>query len=363
MTLEVEKIQIVDVNAELAKLGAEGKKKGQIKGCLFSLIIYSQDPQRSAYLKEIVQTVTETFPCRIIFIEYNSQTTQHFLNVTVEEEVVKKDGATISCDRINIQCTAKYLSRIPYIVLPHFVPDLPIYLLWGQDPSQENEILPHLQTFATRLIFDPDSSSNICAFCRKMLTDQTLRKISVTDMHWASLTSWREIFFQVFDSQEKIELLQNCKKVTIRFNNKTHESYQHTERRALYLQGWLAAQLQWQYVQASVQNNSMSIDYKNKQNHTQVILEGENLEDLTPGAIVKVEIQANNDTTFDLSRTTSQPFIKTQISMKDSCELPTTLPLRHSKKGLLFMNEIFFLPCSAHYWNMLKAIEPIQVPC
>ena len=176
----------------------KAKKKGQIKGCLFNLIVYSQDPYRSIFLKEIVQIVTETFPCRIIFIECDNQTKKNFLDVTVEEQIVKKDSLVISCDRININCSAKFLNRVPYIVLPHFVPDLPIILVWGQDPSEENEILPYLETFASRLIFDSDSSCNISAFCRKMLSDTTLNKIAVTDMNWASLKSWREILFRNF---------------------------------------------------------------------------------------------------------------------------------------------------------------------
>ncbi len=363
MTPAPEEIQIPNIHAELIKLGVEGKKKGQIKGCLFNLIIYSQDQQRSAFLKEIVQTVTETFPCRIIFIECDRQAQQNFLKVSVAEELIKKDGSTISCDRIDIKCTTKYLSRVPYIVLPHFVADLPIFLLWGQDPSQENEILPYLQAFATRIIFDPDSSCDMRAFCRKMLSDKAFSKIPVTDMNWASLTSWREIFAQIFDTPEKIESLRQCKQITIRYNNKITDIYQHTERRAVYLQGWLAAQLNWQYVVSTLQANAMDISYKSNGNQIHINIVGECIEELTPGAIFEIEIQTNDEVVYNFSRPEGQFFIKAHISHKETCELPITLPLRHSKKGLIFMNEIFFAPCKMHYWNMLKAIEPIQVPC
>lgn len=366
MSADKDEVQIADIYSELAKLGAEGKKKGIIKGCLFNLIVYSQDSkdsQRSNFLKEIVQTVIETFPCRIIFIECDQLAKQNFLKVSVEEETVKKNGTIISSDKILINCTSKYLKRVPYIVLPHFVPDLPIYLLWGQDPSQENEILPYLQKFANRLIFDSDSSCDIRDFCRKMLSDAALRNIPVTDINWASLTSWREILFQVFDSPEKIAQLRSCKELIIRYNNAASEILQHPERRAIYLQGWVAAQLNWQYSNSSFQKDSIKITYKNNQDRTDIMIIGQNMKDLTPGAIVEVEVRTKNDTVFDLLRMTAQPFIKLQISMKDTCELPTTFPLRHSKKGLLFMNEIFFAPCSNHYWNMLKAIESLQVPC
>lgn len=364
MSVSDENIEIDNIEAELTRLFNEGQKKGEIRGCLFNLIIYSQDLHRSIFLNEIVQTVIETFPCRIIFIECDpSSTEKRYLKVSAEQPIVKKEASIITCDRINIHCSSHFLNRVPYIVLPNFVPDLPIYLLWGQDPSLENEILPFLENYATRLIFDSDSSCDIRAFCRKMLSDQVFKKIPVTDMNWASLTSWRDILYQIFDSEEKIDLLQHCSQLTIQYNNKTSDVYQHTERRSIYLQGWLASQLNWNYMQSEYADHHLKITYDNSQGYTEVRLIGKNIPELTPGAIVNVEVQTANDIIYDFSRLNVQPFIKAHITMKDTCELPITLPLRHSKKGLLFMNEIFFVPCSPHYWNMLKAIEPIQVPC
>lgn len=356
-------IEIANVEQELAKLGAEGKKKGQMKGCLFNLILYSQDLERLSYLKEIVQTVTETFPCRIIFIECHPESRENFLKVNVEEEIVKKNGSSISCDRINIQCTPKYLNRVSTLVVPYFVPDLPIYLLWGQDPSQENAILPFLQTFATRLIFDSDSSSDIRSFCRKMLTDDLFKKIPITDMNWASLASWRSILLQIFDSQEQVEQLRNCKQMVIRYNCKMSPSLCHTERRAIYLQAWIAAQLGWIYDHVSLDQSTVKIIYKNPSGLVEISIVGESLDFLLSGAIFGVEIYMLNETVFNLRRMSAQPFIIAYISLKDRCELPFALPLRHHKKGLNFMNEIFFVPCSSHYWNMLKTLECLQISC
>lgn len=356
-------IQIANIDSELSRLSHEKIKKGEIQGGLFNLIVYSQDRYRSIFLNDIVKSVTETFPCRIIFIECDSSSTQKFLKVTVEEEIIRKEGSTITCDRINIKFTPQYLERVPYLVLPHFVPDLPIYLLWGQDPSVENEVLPHLQSFATRLIFDSDSSCDIRVFCRKMLSDPTFSKIAVTDMNWASLTSWRQILLQIFDTKQKIEQLRNCKKISITYNNKETDIYQHTERRSLYLQGWLSAQLKWTYKNSTFTKDLMRVTYKNGIGETEVQIIGKSIPELTPGAIVDVEIRTHDEVIFDLTRLDVQPFIKAYITTKDSCELPFALPLRHSRKGLNFMNELFFAPCSEHYWNMLKAIEPIQVPC
>lgn len=363
MTVIKEELQIVDVNAELAKLGAEGKKKGMIRGCLFNLIVYAQDPQRALFLNGTVEGIKETFPCRIIFIECHCDSKENFLKVSVDEESFNKDEASISCDRININFTPHYAKRVPYIVLPHFIPDVPIYLLWGQDPSQENEILPYFEKFASRLIFDSDSSCDIRAFCQKMLTDVAHKKIPVTDLNWASLTSWREILNQVFDTPEKVNHLRHSKQLNIRYNSYSSAIYQHTERRSLYLQGWLAELLGWEYLSSSHEENKMKIIYKNKQEEVVVTLTGEKIATLTPGAIINIEILAADQMIFDIKRINNEPFVKVHISKKEACDLPLTLPIRHFRKGLVFMNEIFFGPCSEHYWNMLKALQTLQVPC
>ena len=94
------------------------------------------------------------------------------------------------------------------------------------------------------------------------------------------------------------------------------------------------------------------------------MITGETKDHLTPGAIFDIEVcLLTMISRMIYPAWSEQPFIKVHITKKDVCELPFALPLRHSKKGLLFMNEIFFAPCSMHYWNMLKAVEPLQVPC
>lgn len=360
---KIDDIQIPNIELEIAKLSEKSLKKGEINACLFNLIIYSQDTDRAALLKEVIQTITETYPCRIMVIECDRNSKIDQLKVNVEHEIVKKNESSISCDRINIVCSSKYLNRVPYLLLPHLVPDLPIYLLWGQDPSQENEILPRLQSFATRLIFDSDTSSHLCDFCRKMLSDMRPAKIQVTDLNWASLTSWREILFQIFDTEEKIRQLKSSRLIKIRYNNRVSEAYRHSERRSIYLQGWLAAQLGWKSIKSSNNNGVISITYNNGEGETEIVIQGESMPQLTPGAIVAVEISTRKDCEYSLIRKGLQPFITAHISYKDSCEMPVVLSLRHSKKTPEFIKEMLIAPCSKHYWNMLEAIEPLQVLC
>lgn len=359
--MSTNEVQIPNIELEIAKLSAEGQKKGEIHACLFNLIIYSQNIHRAAFLKEVIQAITETFPCRIMVIECDQETKIQQLKVNVEHEVVKKDGSAITCDRINIKCSANFLNRVPYILLPHLVPDLPVYLLWGQDPSQENEILPYLQTFASRLIFDSDSSNDLCAFCRKMLSDRHLAKLHVTDLNWSSLTSWRKILYQVFDSEEKIQQLRTSREILIRYNSRASDVYQHTERRSIYLQGWLASQLNWKFISSSRERNRIILTYHNGVGETKIILEGKSTDELIPGSIVGIEISTIDDYQYFLTRKGLQPFVVAHISSKTSCALPVTFPLQHSQKAPSFIKEMLFVPCTGHYWNMLRAIEPLKI--
>ena len=56
------------VEQKLSSIWDELKRTGQLRACLFNLILYTPLCKRSEYIKNISQTVLKKFPCRIILI-------------------------------------------------------------------------------------------------------------------------------------------------------------------------------------------------------------------------------------------------------------------------------------------------------
>ncbi len=73
------------------------------------------------------------------------------------------------CDFIQIEASKQTQSKIPFIILPHLLPDLPLYILWAEDPVQDNPISHEMEKWATRIIFDSEVTDNLPAFARTLL--------------------------------------------------------------------------------------------------------------------------------------------------------------------------------------------------
>jgi glucose-6-phosphate dehydrogenase assembly protein OpcA len=361
MTTQQQDIQIVDIEAELTRLWESRHEKDHIKACLCTLLVYADNRTRMVSLQQIVQSLIEKFPCRIIYILGDKAIQENYLHVTVSNAITGKGNVSIACDQISIDASMTQMSRVPFIVLPHLVPDLPIYLLWGVDPTKENDILPKLQKFATRLVFDSSCIDDIQAFSRRMLSlIDSQQKLDFMDINWARLHGWRQALSQVFDSPTKSEQLRLSKEIEIRFNDKKDQSFLHNEMQAIYLVGWLAAQMRWKFVFQEKGNEARILNYANGVNNFTVKLIPQINPNLQPGAILQVDVASTDDNFFNLSPMANLPKVMVHVSSLEKCELPFTVSLPQIKRGSSIIKAILYFETSAHYRHMLQSIGQIQ---
>lgn len=359
MTAKNSDICIADVEKELMRLWEAQKDQNRIRASLFNLVIYALDRPRAEYLHEIVATIIEKFPCRIIFIEGNPDPNLNYIKVWVTNAITGIGDVKVACDQINIEVSANQLFRVPFILLPHFIPDLPIFLLWGQDPTTERDILPFIQPYASRLIFDSDCTKNLQLFCKQMLKELDTSKIEIRDMNWAATGSWREIMANVFNNEDKIYQLKNSKIIQIKFNQFKTERVSHPEIQAIYLQGWIAAQMDWKFHSCEYNDDLWLITYLSDHRRITVQLIPELKSSQVPGSINSIEVIGEH--LFFISRKDDQPKVVVHITKKDLCEIPFSLPLIDLRKDMFFMQELFYRRTSAHYHKMLALISQLDL--
>lgn len=311
------------------------------KACLFNLIIYTHEPRRAVYFQDIAQLISSKFPCRIIFIQGNA-TQKNGLKIGKQEE------------KISIEVNGDYLNRLFFIILPYFVSDLPIYLIWGEDPSKDAGVLKSLESYANKIVFDAESSENLQKFSLEMLRRLDESSIEITDMNWARIRSWRQVLTQTFDSKERIDQLNAAKQIKITYNDRPSDPFLHPKTQAIYLQGWLAAQLKWQFDHVDYQSHGMTIYYKN----IEVILQGESKQKVHAEEILEFEVSDPLKFLYSLTRKGENQVI-VHCNTLDRCELPLTLSLPSLWSGRVFMQEIFYKQTSEQYKNMLQLISQI----
>ena len=258
---------------------------GQIKACLFNLIVYAQEEKRTAYLKDLETSILEKFPCRIIFIQFKPDDPK-FLEVTMNKDVGM--NRKFYCDELLIRAGSEMIAKVPFAVIPNLVPDLPIYLLWGQDPTSEKEILPRLEKYASKIIFDSECSANLQTFAQEMLTFMKKHDSEVMDLNWASIAGWRDALATVFDNEELINIRKTANSIRITYNKQETEYIRTHETKSIYLQSWLASRLNWKFHSGKMDGDSRVTRYQNTQSETLITLTPKKEEGLPAGAIISL---------------------------------------------------------------------------
>lgn len=353
-------INLADIEKELGRLWDAQKEKKFIKASLFNLILYANNEIRTEFLDDLVKSILEKYPCRIIFVLGNSDSTKNYLRTSVTNTLIGEGDNAVVCDRINIEVSHSQLYRVPFVILPILIPDLPIYLLWDEDPTADHKILPHFKAYASRLIFNSDCTQNLHKFSQRMLEEIQKEKLEIRDINWAAGGGWREILAHIFDSEDRIKALRECKNIRIEFNGKCPGSNCHPEIQAIYLQGWLAAQLGWSFQSYEKEKEARFIRYRQGEVPIVVELVSNIFPSENSGGIHSIEINTAKENILVLLETGAPSKVTIHITSEDRCEMPYHLPLADMKTSGFLIQELFYRKTSAHYRNMLAHLAQWQ---
>lgn len=327
------------------------------KACLFNLIIYTYDATRTSYFNEIVNVVKNQFPCRIIFVQGNPLGKHNDLSIkTIPPE---KNSKGFSSEQIFIEASGQEFYQIYFLFFPLLVPDLPIFLLWGQNPTTEYSLLPMLEPFSNRLIFDAETTEDLQQFARDMLIRLNASSIQVADMNWAKIAGWREVFAQTFDSPERMEQLVSSHLINIVYNDNRSEQFLHPNIQALYFQAYLASRLGWQLLKVNQNGESLILTYQYKQMVRKMVLTHQKNVRFAPEDILSIEIQGEQGYACHISRVNATQ-IKVQASNQFQCELPLCFLMPTLLSGRSFIQEIFYQKMSDQYTKMLEKLCSIK---
>lgn len=327
-----------------------------MKGYLFNLIVYTHEKRRFDYFEHVIREFIRKYPCRVISIRSEAGGDRDY----IESRFEKPEGAGSNYDLFSISASKSFSDRIPFLVLPQLVPDLPIYLVWGQNPTSDNKILPVLQKIATRFVFDSECARDLGEFSRGMLDRIAHLPIEFMDVSWAEISGWREALAQTFQSIDRLPFLEHIDRLVVRYNGASSGLLQHTAVQAIYLQAWLAAQLKWDFESLSYKEG-ISLNYRCKKRPIEVFLEPHNRNTVGSGKIFEVHFYSaphRDNLTFRLAEKQSK--INVYFTTLEKCELPFSLPAIDLSKGLNAMKEIFYNKTGHHYINMLHVLK--QVP-
>ena len=294
---------------------------------LFNLIVHSELPRRKEYIEEFVRLIIDRFPCRIFWVYRDNNT-----RVIHSKQSSRESNQDLISEVIEVHGTDE---QIPNLIYPDLIPDLPVYLVWGENPNKEDVLLDALLAISTRAIFDSETAQDIVLFCSTLSLFTQTHHVECLDTNWVRTRGWRIALSQVFCSKERLEQLKRCELFRITYNSTCSSAMTHATPQSFYLQAWLTAQL-------GVTLQSELIPEKN--------------DAFDPCSILKVEIKSGQHA-FELAiQKGSSLHIAVHISTEEACDVPLMIPLPRIARTRAFLKHLFYGGMSTHFQNTLQTI-------
>ncbi len=357
ITPQVQYIKVKEIETALSSLWEKHRGENLIHASLFNLVIYVKKDLREAYLQDIGKTIIRKYPCRMIVVTEYEHTQEEFLRAYVTD-LKPDEKSTIFCDLIHFEVSESYRERIPFVLLPHLLPERPVYLLWGDDPLKKDPVILKLESRATRTIFDSESSGNLIDFAKMILAHQKNVFCDIADLNWARNSSWRDLFANAFNSPEKIKLILEAKNIIITYNTVETESFSHTKIQSIYFQGWLATKLEWKLETVLGSQNEIAFKYSSPYGGVTVTLAQGKNNQIPPGRILSVDLYSHHNERINLVRDSKDGHrVAIHHCSAHTCNMPTYYLLNNEVAGNSMMREIYNQGTDPNFLNVLQLIS------
>lgn len=111
------------------------------------------------------------------------------------------------------------------------LPDLPLFVLWLDEPRFDGPIARGLLPEASRVVVDSTRFEGTIEALARLIGDDPP---SVSDLSWTKITGWREVVARLFDPPDHHALLPRIERIRI-------EHVEGSASQARLLGGWLVA--------------------------------------------------------------------------------------------------------------------------
>ena len=185
--------------AQMAKDQAESG--GVLRACAMTLVVVAEDAADAERVRQTVGVLMHNHPSRAVILRPRGDgESGAVLDARIFAECWKPFGKAqqICSEGIEITAGQSGFSEVAKFLVPLRVPDLPVVLWCRGSAALEPGPLEPLFPLANKVIFDSSQvadADSALQFLRRLRG----RGTRVADLHWTSLTGWREVVAHLFD--------------------------------------------------------------------------------------------------------------------------------------------------------------------
>jgi len=352
-------VSACQVEDRLEKIMEKLQGKNKMRASLFNMVVYAKKNQRDAYYREIIQKLIERFPSRILFVIENTES-KNIMELSVSVLSAAEGESSIVCDLIEIEVASDRRKEVPFAILPHLLPDLPIYLLWGDDPSKEDPLSFNLERLAHRTIFDSEVTDELFSYAKAIYKHMENTRSQIADLNWGRIENWRNLISSLFHSESLLRQFENCDHIDIYYNDLPTPYISHTKTQSIFLIFWIAAQFQWKCKRYEYEKDATIAEFTTKNRSIIVRFIPKKIELLKSGRIVQMDVFLTQDEKVSIARNKELlHHIIIQTCHGNACEMTSQQIFEKEESGQSVINEICHDKTSQHYLNMLSLILDI----
>ena len=247
-------VEIGKIDKELKKLWSEGEG-AMTRASLINLAIYSEKAGSLEHNTQLISKITENHACRALVIGVNRQSKEDRVDAWINAHchMTRAGSKQICSEQISFLLEGPCAKFLPSIVFSQLDSDLPLYL-WWQDEFHD-PMDPQLWAWVDRLIFDSQTWKKFSTQMRLVETAQqeAKQRIVLCDLNWTRLDKVRYAIAQFFDHPASHHHFSKMESVALDFA----PGFKST---AIFLIGWLAAQLNWTTNQQQMNGSCRFLD-------------------------------------------------------------------------------------------------------
>lgn len=241
--IERELMRLLRLPENASASGAPGTRSAVV-----NLVAYAADQSTVGRIVGTLAALVDHHPSRTIVALPASASAEGpdiDARVSVDCHAIGTTGLHVCSEHVVLETTQRALRRLPNVILPLLLSDLPVVFWWPGEPLLRDPLLFDLLSPANRFVVDTTGFVHVE---RSIVMLDALRSrpgvtIDLADLNWGRLLPWRELLAQFWDAPGWRRHLSRLDRVEIDLGKP--EGGRSNRPQALLLAGWLSSRLGW----------------------------------------------------------------------------------------------------------------------
>lgn len=267
-----------------------------------NLIIFLPNKAALDETRQIISELTSIHPCRALVLVGDrvakDKDIEAYISAFCPEESTKSNF--LCCEEIILSASGEFVSELPSAAIPLLIPDLPVFLWWGDVFRLDEDLFETLLARVDRLIIDSadfqDSPGDLASLAR-VLAAPANERTTVSDVNWERLTPWRASLANLYDVPNYRDELNRVNRLSIEYVAQGSRS-DTLAAQPLLIAGWLASRLGWEFVRqtaAAPPHLKTLLQFAKDDRSIEIELKPSPAPGLRPGRILRVELESSGD--------------------------------------------------------------------